>query len=90
MELVPDFRATWYDRARLLLRMRNYEQARTDGERALGITDRTGGILDLQVYVLLEQVYRRLGANQQADKYAELVRKTPPPVRKGYEESPQR
>jgi tetratricopeptide (TPR) repeat protein len=88
VEAVPGYRATWYDRARLNLRMGNYAQARSDAERALGITDRTGGILNLQVYVLLEQIYRRLGEKELADKYAALTRDTPPPVRKGYEATP--
>jgi tetratricopeptide (TPR) repeat protein len=88
VELVPDYRATWYDRAKLNLRMGNYPQARTDAEKALSLGDQTGGILDLQVYSLLEQVYRRLGEKELADKYAELTRDTPPPVRKGYEPPP--
>lgn len=82
VDLVPDCRATWYDRAKLNLRMGDYAQARSDGERALAVTGNTGGILDLQVYVLLEQVYRRLGEKQLADKYAALARETPSPVRK--------
>ena len=85
VELVRDYRATWYDRAKLNLRMGNYGQARTDAERALSLTAQTGGILDLQVYALLEQIYRRLGEKELADKYAALTRATPPPVRKGYE-----
>ena len=89
VEQVPDYRATWYDRARLNLRMGNYGQARSDGERALAITDKTGGILDLQLYVLLERVYRRLGEKQLADKYAQLTRDTPPPERKDYGTAPQ-
>jgi tetratricopeptide (TPR) repeat protein len=89
VELAPDFRATWYDRAKLNLRTGNYGQARTDAERALSLTAQTGGILDLQVYALLEQIYRRLGEKELADKYAELTRETPPPVRKGYELAPQ-
>ncbi len=87
--LVPDYRATWYDRAKLNFRMGNYAQARTDGERALSITENTGGILNLQVYVLLEQVYRRLGEKELADKYAKLTRETPPPARKDYGDAPQ-
>jgi len=88
VELVPDYRATWYDRAKLNLRMGNYAQARRDAERAASLTAQIGGILDLQVYALLEQIYRRLGEKELADKYAALTRETPPPVRKGYEAAP--
>jgi len=85
VKLVPDFRATWYDRAKLNLRMGNYAQARSDAERAASLIEQTGGILDLQVYTLLEQIYRRLGEKELADKYANLTRQTPPPTRKGSE-----
>lgn len=84
VDLVPDFRATWYDRAKVNLRLGNYAQARTDAEKAASITTQTGGIIDLQIYALLEQVYRRLGETKLAEKYAALVRDTPPPVPKGY------
>jgi tetratricopeptide (TPR) repeat protein len=88
VELVPDDRDTWYDRAKLNLRMGNYAQARSDGERAASLAEQTGGILDLQVYTLLEQIYRRLGEKKLADKYANLTRETPPPKRKGSELTP--
>jgi tetratricopeptide (TPR) repeat protein len=88
VELVPDFRATWYDRAKLNLRMGNYPEARTDAEKAASLTGQTGGIIDLQIYALLEQNYRRLGESELAEKYAALTRETPPPVRKGYEQTP--
>jgi len=88
VEQVPDYRPPWFDRAKLDLITRNYAQARSDGERALSITDKTGGILNLQLYVLLEQVYRRLGEMELAGKYAELIRQTPPPARKDYGEPP--
>lgn len=87
VELVPDFRAPWYDRAKVNLKLGNYAQARTDAEKAASITNQTGGIIDLQIYALLEQVYRRLGETELAEKYAALTRETPPPVRKGYEQS---
>ncbi len=87
VELVPDFRATWYDRAKVNLKLGNYAQARTDAEKAASITNQTGGIIDLQIYALLEQVYRRLGETTLAEKYAALTRETPPPVRKGYEQA---
>jgi tetratricopeptide (TPR) repeat protein len=88
VELVPDYRDTWYDRAKLNLRMGNYAQARSDAERAASLTEETGGILNLQVYNLLEQIYRRLGEKELADKYANLTRQTPPPTRKGSESTP--
>jgi tetratricopeptide (TPR) repeat protein len=82
VELVPDLRATWYERAKLNLRMKDYQQARSDAERAERLSDQAGIIIDLQIYTLLEQIYRRLGETTLADKYAQLSRKTPPPVRK--------
>jgi tetratricopeptide (TPR) repeat protein len=82
VELVPDVRATWYERAKLNLRMKNYQQARSDAERAESLSDPAEIIIDLQVYTLLEQIYRHLGETRLADKYAQLSRNTPPPVRK--------
>jgi tetratricopeptide (TPR) repeat protein len=82
VELVPDVRATWSERAKLNLKMKNYQQARSDAERAERLSDPAGIIIDLQIYTLLEQIYRRLGETTLADKYAQLSRNTPPPVRK--------
>ena len=45
------------------------------------IPDAQGIIADLQVYVLLEQIYSRLGEAELARKYAELGRVTPSAVR---------
>ena len=87
VELVPEFRATWYDRAKLNLRLRNYTEARTDAEKAASLTEQTGGIIELQIYSLLEQIYRRLGETELAEKYAALTRETPPPARKGYQQA---
>jgi tetratricopeptide (TPR) repeat protein len=81
VELVPQMRATWYERAKLDLRLKDYQRARTDAEKAAAIADPNGIIIDLQIYALLEQVYRRLGEAELAAKYAELGRQTPPPVR---------
>jgi tetratricopeptide (TPR) repeat protein len=81
-ELAPKVRAIWYERAKLNLRMKNYPQARSDGEMAASLPDRGGIIIDLQVYALLEHIYRRLGETALADKYAQLSRETSPPVRK--------
>jgi len=80
VELVPENRAVWYERARLNMRMQNYQQARTDAERAAACQQQ-GGIIDLQIYSLLSQVYARLGEAALAKKYIDLTRETPPPVR---------
>ncbi len=81
VDLVPQMRATWYERAKLNLRLKNYQQARSDAEKAAAIADQAGVIIDLQVYVLLEQVYRRLGETELAQKYANLARETQVPIR---------
>ena len=80
--LVPQTRAVWYERAKLNMRMKNYQQARTDAETAAATRDPEQIIIDLQIYSLLGQVYARLGKTDLAKKYAELTRTTPPPVRK--------
>ncbi len=80
VELAPLVRAVWYERARLDVRMQNYGQARVDGEKAAACTQ-DGGIIDLQIYSLLSQVYTRLGDKASAKKYTDLTRETPPPVR---------
>lgn len=80
VEMAPQVRGVWYERARLDIRMHNYEQARMDGEKAAACTEE-GGIIDLQIYSLLSQAYTRLGDKASAKKYADLTRETPPPVR---------
>lgn len=80
-EVAPRVRAVWYERAKLDLRMKNYQQARTDAEKAADTEDPGHVIIDLQIYSLLEQVYARLGETELAKKYAQLTRSTPPPVR---------
>jgi tetratricopeptide (TPR) repeat protein len=82
VELTPDVRAPWYERAKLNLRLKNYQQARDDAERAANIRDPQGIIIDLQLYVLLGQIYTRLGDTQLAEKYAKLSQLTPVPPRK--------
>jgi tetratricopeptide (TPR) repeat protein len=82
VELTPDFRAPWYERAKLNLRLKNNQQAREDAERAANIRDSRGIIIDLQLYVLLEQIYTRLGDAVLAEKYAKLSQRTPVPPRK--------
>jgi tetratricopeptide (TPR) repeat protein len=81
-ELAPRVRAVWYERAKVNLRLQNYGEARADAERALGLADSSGVIIDLQVYYLLESIYRRMGETELADKYARLSRDTPVPLRK--------
>jgi Flp pilus assembly protein TadD len=80
VQLTPQIRAVWYERARLDVRMQNYEQARADAEKAAACTQE-GGIIDLQIYSLLSQVYARLGDAALAKKYMDLTRETRPPVR---------
>ena len=80
VESAPRLRAVWYERAKLDMRMQNYQQARTDAEKAAACTQQ-GGVIDLQIYSLLSQVYARLGDTALAKKYTDLTRETPPPVR---------
>jgi len=76
--LHPLDRAVRYERAKLSLALGEYLAAREDAERALSLR-RRGPVLDLQVYYLLATVYRRLGEEDLAGKYAELARTTPIP-----------
>jgi len=80
VEQIPQIRAVWYERARLDMRMQNYQEARADAEKAAACTQ-NGGIIDLQIYSLLSRVYTRLGEKELAKKYTDLTRETPPPVR---------
>lgn len=79
VSLHPDERSVYYERAKLKLEVREYEAARQDAERARGLRDPGGTVIDLQVYYLLATVYARLGDKDQAQKYAELSRTTPIP-----------
>lgn len=81
VELAPRVRAVWYERAKVNLELKDYHQARVDAEKAASLPDAGGVIIDLQIYVLLEQIYRRLGQDELARKYAELARETPVPQR---------
>jgi len=56
------------------LSLKNYEDARADGERAATLRDTRCVILDLQIYALLEQIYGRTGIQGMASKYAALSR----------------
>jgi len=84
VELAPKVRAVWYERAKLNLRMKKYQQARTDAEKAASCEDPAKVIIDLQIYALLAQVYARLGETGLAKKYADMSRETEPPVRGEY------
>lgn len=61
------------------LTLGRFQAAREDAERALGLRDPGGSVLDLRVYYLLAAVYARLGETDLARKYAELARTTPIP-----------
>ena len=76
---LPGRRGPHYERGKLNLARKDYTAARRDAERALGIPDPGGLVLDLQVYYLLATVYSRLGETELARKYAELARTTPIP-----------
>jgi tetratricopeptide (TPR) repeat protein len=80
IRLAPGTRAVHYERARLNVLLKNYADARTDAEQALALEDRSGVILDLQIYYLLSIVYDHLGEHELARKYAELSRTTTTPV----------
>ena len=84
VELAPKVRAVWFERAKLNLRLKNYQQARSDAEKAASCEDPAKVIIDLQIYALLAQVYGRLGETTLAKKYADLSRETEPPVRGEY------
>jgi tetratricopeptide (TPR) repeat protein len=81
----PEVRAVWYERARLNLQMKNFQQARSDAEKAASLEDPQVVIADLQVYVLLEQIYTHLGEMELARKYADLSRSTPTPVQSDFD-----
>lgn len=77
--LLPMSRGVSYERGKLNLALERYQAAREDAERALGLREPGGSVLDLQVYYLLATVYARLGETDLARKYAELSRTTPIP-----------
>ncbi len=77
----PETRAVFYEHARLNLYSGKLDDARADGERALGLADPGGYILDLQVYNLLVQIYSRLGNEELARKYAKLSEAATVPIR---------
>jgi tetratricopeptide (TPR) repeat protein len=80
VELAPEVRAVWYERAKVSLHMKNYEDARKDAERAAVLPDTQGVILDLQIYALLGQIYARLGNQELSIKHNALSRTARVPV----------
>jgi tetratricopeptide (TPR) repeat protein len=81
VELAPQVRAVHYDHAKLNLRLGKLAEARRDAETALSLPDPNGFILDLQIYNLLATVCTRLDDTASAQKYIDLVRQTPIPMR---------
>ena len=79
VSLHPGERSVYYERAKLKLELREYQAAGEDAERARGLRDPGGTVIDLQVYYLLATVYARLGQDDLARRYAELSRTTPIP-----------
>jgi hypothetical protein len=69
-----------YERAKVSLHMKNYQDARKDAERAAVLPDTQGVILDLQIYALLGQIYARLGNQELSNKYNALSRTAHVPV----------
>src|SRR5207237_9772205 len=71
VESAPQVRAVWYERAKLDMRMQDYQQARADAEKA-GACTQQGGVIDLQICGLISQLYARLGEPTRAKKYTDL------------------
>lgn len=80
VKLAPNVRAVWYERAKVNLYLKDLPAARADAEKADSLPDPGGVILDLQVYTQLEEIYRRLGEKDLANKYADLSRNSPTTV----------
>jgi cytochrome c-type biogenesis protein CcmH/NrfG len=80
VELAPQTRAVFYERAKLNLRLRKYAEARHDAEQALKLPDPARFVLDLQVYSQLANIYSRLGEMELAGKYAKLSKETTIPM----------
>ncbi len=74
--LMPDHRGVHYERAKLKMALSDFQGAREDAERAVGLRNPGNLVLDVQVYYLLSNVYARLGERELARKYAELSRTT--------------
>ncbi len=76
VQSLPDMRAAYYERGKLLTRMKRFTEARADQERALQLPDTGKLALDLQVYYQLSIVYGQLGNAALARKYADLSRRS--------------
>lgn len=80
IELVPDVRASPYERAKLNEMLGDLKGTRSHGERALALADPGGVILDMQVHYLLARVYRALGETELAAKYTALSQEAEIPL----------
>jgi tetratricopeptide (TPR) repeat protein len=76
VRLAPQTRAVHFERGKVNLLLRHYAEARLDEEHALQLPDPSGVILDTQIYYALTTVYKRLGQEDLARKYAALTRST--------------
>jgi tetratricopeptide (TPR) repeat protein len=74
VELLPEYGAVYYQRAKLFLEMGKYNEARTDAERVLAIPKPSRFTYDFQIYYLLATIYQRLGKHELAQKFAGLAR----------------
>jgi tetratricopeptide (TPR) repeat protein len=81
LQLLPQFRGAFYERAKLNLKLRRPKQARADAETALALKDPGGVILDLQVYYLLARIYGRTGEKELAQKYINLSQSSSVPLK---------
>ncbi|MCW5977712.1 MAG: tetratricopeptide repeat protein [Bryobacteraceae bacterium] len=80
VQLAPNTRAVYYERAKLHEKAGRYAPARADAERALALPDPAGVILDLQVYYQLTRIYTRLGEKDLALKYREMAEAAKVPI----------
>ena len=79
--LVPEVRSTFYERARLEIRLKDYTQARRDAEHALTLPDPTADVQEYQLFYLLVTIYTRMGEKELAQKYSDLCRASSAPVK---------
>jgi tetratricopeptide (TPR) repeat protein len=80
VELTPDTRAVFYERAKLHEKLGNYPQALKDSEKALEMKDPGAVILDLQVYYQLARVHTRMGNQEMAATYTKLAQNAKVPA----------
>jgi len=74
VELLPDYGAVYYQRAKVYLQMGKYPEARADAAHALAIPQLRRFTSDYQIYYLLATIYQRLSDQEQAEKFAALAR----------------